>query len=156
MTKTFFLTIVGATSLVFNASLQEPPKWSANINMVHEDRVSAHGDSLRGRSYGSAEWIVGETPGSSIVNLTFTNSGEARELSWAILFGRCRSATLPVLPISTFPELDMTGGGAVNVTAVLLTELPRSGQYHINVYSDRAGGEESVIACGDLRYSERG
>jgi hypothetical protein len=124
--------------------------------MVQTDRINESPDSIRGRSFGAATWTVGETPTLSVVDLTFTNGGDEKDLTWAIILGRCRSAGMPIAPVSSFPEIDASGGGAARVRATLSIELPKSGQYHIDVYKDRAGGEESLIACGDLKYSAKG
>lgn len=150
------VALAGAASLLVTGVVQKQPKWSSTIKMVHEDRINASPDSLRGRSFGSATWKAGDTPDLSVVDLTFTYGGQERDLSWAILFGRCRSASLPVLPISAFPELEVTGGGAARATANLQMALPTSGQYHVDIYSDRIGGEEAVVACGDFKYSPKG
>jgi hypothetical protein len=126
--------------------------------MAHEDRINESIDSVRafGSAYGSASWRQGDGPEVSVVDLSFTYGGTERELSWAILFGRCRSASLPILPVSSFPEIDFTGGGTIRVQAKLSLELPTTGQYHLNVYTTRTGDESAVVACGDFRYSARG
>jgi hypothetical protein len=126
--------------------------------MAHEDRINESIDSVRaiGSAYGSASWRLGDGPEVSVVDLSFTYGGTERELSWAILFGRCRSASLPILPVSSFPEIDFTGGGTIRVQAKLSLELPTTGQYHLNVYTTRTGDESAVVACGDFRYSARG
>jgi hypothetical protein len=63
---------------------------------------------------------------------------------------------VPIVPISSFPEIELTGGGAARVQAKISFELPTRGQYHLNVYKDRSVDEASVVACGDFRYSAKG
>jgi hypothetical protein len=153
-----FLAMLAAASLVVTGFTQRPPRWSASVKMVHEDRVNESVDSVRGigTSSGSATWRQGETPTLSVVDLTFTYGGTERELAWGIFLGRCRSASMAIVPISSFPEIELTGGGAVRVQAQLSFELPKSGQYHLNVYRDRSGEESSIVACGDFKYSAKG
>jgi hypothetical protein len=52
--------------------------------------------------------------------------------------------------MSNFPELEVTGGQA-NFNSVLTLELPVSGEYHVAVYKDRRGTEESMVGCGNLK-----
>lgn len=125
------------------------PKWSAVIRAVAQNRFNAP-DSTRTTNYGSFQWTPGDIPSRSNVNLVYNYSGSERDLSWAILFGNCGSATLPLLPMSNFPELEVTAGQA-NFNSVLTLELPVSGEYHVEVYKDRRGGEESVLGCGNLK-----
>ena len=158
MSNRLVLAIFGAGSLMLGAYTQRPPRWTASIKMVHEDRVNESVDSVRGigTSFGSASWTQGETPTISVVDLTFTYGGNERELAWGVFVGRCRSATVPIAPISSFPEIEFTGGGPARVQAQLPIELPKTGQYHLNVYRDRSAEESSIIACGDLKYSAKG
>ena len=128
------------------------PRWTTVIQQVAQSRFNAP-DSSRDRSYGSAEWTRGSGPAESKVNLAFTYSGPERDLSWAILFGRCGSATLTLVPKSSFPELEVAGGGKAQLNATLSVELPTSGIYHIDIYKDRTGGAESLIGCGNFKYS---
>jgi len=150
-----FLAMLSVAPLVVGGFAQRPPSWSARIKMVHEDRVNESVDSVRaiGGTFGSASWRQGETATLSVVDLTFTYGGMERELAWGIFVGRCRSASVPIVPISSFPEIEFTGGGAARVEAQLSFELPRTGQYHLNVYKDRSAEESSIVACGDFKYS---
>ena len=133
-----------------SASSSDGPRWTATIQTVRQDRFN-HPDSIRDKSYGSAQWARGDGPAQSKVNLVFTYAGSERDLSWAILFGNCGTASLPVIPRSSFPELDVSGGGSARVSAALAVELPTSGAYHIDIYKNRHGGAESVVGCGDLK-----
>ena len=152
------LATLGAAALVLSGFAQDPPHWKSTLRMVQEDRIAESPDSTRGHgsAFGTAIWKYGDNPTATVVELTFTYGGQERDLSWAILFGRCRSASLPVAPLSSFPELNMTGGGTVQVTARLAIELPHRGQYHVEVYRDREGGEQAVVACGEFKDSEKG
>lgn len=157
MRHRIILAMLAAASLAVTGFMQRPPRWSASIKMVHEDRVNENVDSVRaiGGSSGSASWRSGETPTLSVVDLTFSYGGTERELTWGIFVGRCRSASVPIVPVSSFPEIELTGG-TVRVQAQLSLELPHTGQYHLNVYRDRSAEESTLVACGDFKYSARG
>jgi hypothetical protein len=59
---------------------------------------------------------------------------------------------LPTIPLSSFPELQVGGGGRAQVTTSLPLTLPANGTYHIDIYRDRRAGPASLVACGNLRY----
>ena len=127
-------------------------RWSANIQSVTQSRGEVV-QTTRDRSYGNASWTVGASPSLSVVSLIFTYTGQERSLPWAILPGSCGSPSLPVIPLSNFPELNVGGGGRAQVTASLPLELPSTGTYHIDVYRDRRSSTEFLVACGNLKYS---
>lgn len=127
-------------------------RWTANIQSVTQSRGEVV-QTTRDRSYGSATWRPGAAPSLTNIELTFTYTGQERTLSWAILPGSCGTPALPVIPISNFPELNIGGGGRAQVTASLPLELPAGGSYHIDIYRDRRGGTDALIACGNLRYA---
>jgi hypothetical protein len=145
--------VSGAPSAAAEVSAAVPagmePKWSAVIRAVTQARFNAP-DSTRNTNYGSIQWTHADIPSRSNVNLVYNYSGAERDLSWAILFGNCGSATLPLMPMSNFPELEVTAGQA-NFNSVLSLEMPVSGEYHVEIYKDRRGGEESVVGCGNLK-----
>jgi hypothetical protein len=128
--------------------------WTANIQSTNTDRINFP-DSTRQKSYGSAQWTPSTNPMQSSVSLVFAYAGGERDLSWAILFGNCGSASLPVVPRSNFPELDMSGGGSARMTVTIAHELPEAGTYHVELYRDREGGAASVVGCGNLKYVNR-
>lgn len=141
-----------ATNPPTSVSSSDAPRWTASIHQsVGQNRFSVP-DSTHDRSFGSAEWSRSDRPTLSSVNLVFAYGGAERELSWAILFGSCGSASLPVIPMSSFPELDVSSGGRGQVNATLSLEFPTSGTYHIDIYKDRRGGAESLVGCGNLKY----
>ena len=127
-------------------------RWSANIQSVTQN-TGAVQQTSRDRSYGSATWTVGAAQSLSNINLVFTYTGQERALAWAILPGSCGNPALPVLPMSNFPELNVGGGGRAQVTTSMPIALPANGTYHIDIYRDRRGGQDALIACGNLRYA---
>ncbi len=144
MKRAWLLTVVGAAALCTTGcgqtvpvegaprpdasimSFGEEARWTATIQQVNQVRFNAP-DSARDRSYGSLQWTQADAPARSTVNLAFTYTGSERELSWAILFGKCGTASMTVLPRSSFPELDTGGGGSAKVNATLTLEFPNNG-----------------------------
>ncbi len=129
-------------------------KWSGRIASVTQNRGDV-AQSTRDKSYGSAEWSVGNAPTLSVVNMTFTYAGNERDLNWAIIAGNCGMAALPLIPLSNFPELNIGSGGRAQVTATLPIDLPTTGAYHIDIYRDRSGGAASLVGCGNLKYRDK-
>lgn len=127
-------------------------RWAANIQSVTQNTGSVQAAS-RDRSYGSATWTHGAAASLSNLNLVFTYTGQERTLAWAILPGSCGTPALPVAPMSSFPELNVGGGGRAQVSTSLPLQLPSTGTYHIDIYRDRRGGTDALIACGNLRYA---
>jgi hypothetical protein len=144
--------VEGAPSPNANATAGAGARWNANIQAVTQN-TGAVQQTGRDRSYGSAQWTMGPSSSLSNINLVFTYTGSERALAWAILPGSCGNPALPVLPMSNFPELNVGGGGRAQVTTSMPLALPASGTYHIDIYRDRRGGQDALIACGNLRYS---
>ena len=128
------------------------PMWTTRFRSVAPTHLNA-GDSTRHSSYGTVEWTPGSARTLSNLHLKFAYSGPEQELSWAILYGTCGTASLPVIPLSNFPEMDLIAGGTAEVNATLTLEFPLSGNYHAEIYKDRIGGPEAVVACGDFKYT---
>ena len=129
------------------------PRWTASIQSIKEERINIAPDSLREKSFGTAQWTQGAAASQSNVNLTFSYSGPERDLSWAILFGPCGNASLPVVPLSNFPELNVGANGKGQVNGTIAVDVPPSGTFHIDIYKDRTGSIEALVACGNLRLS---
>jgi hypothetical protein len=110
--------------------------------------------STRDRSYGSMTWTPGEGPRLTNASVVFTYAGQERFLSWAIVAGSCGSPSLPLIPLSNFPELNISGGGRATVTTSLPLEFPTGGSYHVDVYKDRQGGMDALVACGNLKLQK--
>ncbi len=131
---------------------EEPqPRWSGNIRASVTDRLS--GDSTRERMGGSLVWTPGATPSLSRASLEFSYSGSARELTWGIYYGPCGNASLPIVTLSDFPELEMSSGGRTQVVASISAELPTTGAFHVEIFKDRSGDPEYSIACGNLKFT---
>lgn len=127
--------------------------WSGNITAVTESNADVR-QSTRGTGYGNAKLTRGDSPNSTRIDLTYTSGGTSdRYLNWAILPGRCGAGSLPLLPISNFPELTVAGDGRAQTNVMLPMEFPTRGDYHINVYHERQQTLDQVVACGNLRPS---
>jgi hypothetical protein len=132
------------------------PRWTGNLRATIVDKLGEADSSSTQRNYGSRgslTWTNGATPALSNATIDFTYSGTERELTWGIFFGPCGNASLPVVTLSTFPELEMSGGGRTQTVAALSTELPLTGAFHVEVFRDRSGAPESSVACGNLKFN---
>jgi hypothetical protein len=127
------------------------PKWVASIRANVTDRLAA--DSTRERMNGSLVWMPSGSPDMSTARIEFAYTGSARELTWGIFFGPCGNASLPVVTLSDFPELEMSSGGRTQLVASVSTELPTTGAFHVEIFKDRSGLPEFSIACGNMRFS---
>lgn len=144
-------TVDGTRQPLSAISPDAGPRWTTRFRNVAPTHLDS-GDSTRHSSYGTAEWTPGNARALSKLHVKFTFTGPEHDLSWAILYGTCGTASLPVIPLSNFPELDLSAGGSVEMNTTLTLEFPLSGTYHAEIYKDRIGGEEAVVACGDLKY----
>lgn len=127
--------------------------WSGNITAVLENNSDLR-QSSRGNGYGNVQLTRGDAAHSTRVNVQYSSSGTSdRYLNWAILPGRCGSGTLPVMPITNFPELTVGGDGRSQASVELPFEMPTRGDYHINIYHERQQTLDQVVACGNLRLS---
>jgi hypothetical protein len=146
-------TPAGAAATADRAAMVgENARWSANIQSVTQSRADV-AQTTRDRSYGSAIWTHGEGPTLTNINIVFTYAGQERYLSWAILAGSCGTPSLPLLPLSNFPELQVGGGGRAQVTSSLPIEFPTTGSYHVDVYRSRQAGMDALIACGNMKLT---
>jgi hypothetical protein len=134
-----------------NVPAGENARWTGRIQSVTQSRGDV-AQSTRDRSYGDFTWSHGMSPSLSNVNLTFNYAGQERFLSWAIVSGNCGQPSLPILPMSNFPELNIGSGGRVQVTSSIPTELPSTGSYHVDIYRSRQQSVDALIACGNLKY----
>lgn len=130
--------------------------WSGNISAVVESNSDVR-QSTRGNGYGNAQLTRGDAANSTRINVQYSAGGSNstdRYLNWAVLPGRCGSGSLPVMPISNFPELTVGGDGRAQVSVELPFEFPTRGDYHINIYHERQQTLDQVVACGNLRPSQ--
>ncbi|MEO8577864.1 MAG: hypothetical protein ABI556_14240 [Gemmatimonadales bacterium] len=156
MRYALILSALAAASFASTAlSAQKAPKWTASVQSSKDDRINIAPDSVREKSFGSFQWTQGADSTQSNVNLTFSYSGPERDLSWAVLFGPCGNASLPVVPVSTFPELNLSGSGRGQIGGTIAVALPVSGTFHVDIYKDRTGSLESLVACGNMRYARK-
>lgn len=132
-------------------AIGENARWTASIQSVMQSRGDV-AQSTRDRSYGSATWTHGESPSLSSANITFTYAGQERFLSWAIVAGSCGSPSLPIIPMSNFPELNIGGSGRAQVTTSLPVDLPTNGAYHVDIYRSRQPTLDALVACGNLKF----
>jgi hypothetical protein len=134
-----------------SVAVSENSRWTANIQSVTQSRGDV-AQATRDRSYGSLTWAHGDMSSLSTVNLVFTYAGQERFLSWAIVAGSCGTPSLPIIPLSNFPEINIGGGGRGQITASLPVELPTNGVYHVDIYRSRQQGADALVACGNLKF----
>lgn len=137
-----------------SAGSDDVVSWAGNITAVTESNSDVR-QSGRGNGYGNAQLTPGDSRASTRVNVSYTSAGTSdRNLNWAILQGRCGAGSLPILPISNFPELAVGGDGRAQTNVVLPFDFPTRGDYHINIYHERQQTLDQVVACGNLRPSK--
>ena len=126
-------------------------RWTSRLQSTTQNRADV-GQSTRDRSYGEFTWSRGASPSISSFNLVFNYAGQERFLSWAIVAGPCGSPSLPILPMGSFPELNVGTGGRSQVNGTLSLELPTTGSYHVDIYRTRQQSMEALVACGNLKF----
>jgi hypothetical protein len=134
-----------------DVTVAEDAHWTTNIQPVMQSRGDV-AQSTRDRSYGSFTWSHGASPSLSNFNIVFNYAGQERFLSWAIVAGSCGTPSLPILPPSNFPELNVGGAGRSQANGSLSTELPLNGAYHVDVYRSRTQGMDTLVGCGNLKF----
>jgi hypothetical protein len=131
-------------------SVSENARWTGNIQSVTQSRGDV-APSTRDRSYGSFVWSRGDGPQLTNFNLVFTYAGQERFLSWAIVAGSCGVPSLPLVPLSNFPEINIGGSGRGQVTGPLPIAFPTTGSYHVDIYRSRQQSMDALVACGNLK-----
>jgi hypothetical protein len=137
-----------------NVEATETAHWSTNIQPVMQSRGDV-AQSTRDKSYGNLTWSHGASPSLSNFNIVFNYAGQERFLSWAIAAGSCGTPALPILPASNFPELNVGSGGRSQSNGSLSVELPINGAYHVDVYRSRTQGMDTLVGCGNLKFSSK-
>jgi hypothetical protein len=127
-------------------------RWSGSFVAVTEARSDVR-QAARGNNYGTITITGADSPRRTRVSLTYSTSSDVRFLSWAVLPDRCGSAGLPVLPITSFPDLQVGSDGRAQLTTELPFDLPTTGSYHVNIYKERRATLDAVVACANLRPS---
>jgi len=134
-----------------DVEVTENAHWTTNIQSVMQSRGDV-AQSTRDRSYGNFTWSHGPSPSLSAFNIVFNYAGQERFLSWAIIAGTCGSPSLPILPPSNFPELNVGNAGRSQANGTLSVDLPTTGSYHVDVYRSRQQGMDTLVGCGNLKF----
>ena len=128
-------------------------EWSGKFKSTQQQSIGIAPRSLNIAS-GS---IVLTAPDDRQTHVQMTLSGPADAnalLQWAIAPGACRSGTIPVMPITNFPEIRMNNGHG-ELDQVLSMPIPTSGSVHVNIYSGDATDETGVMVCSELKLTKR-
>jgi hypothetical protein len=147
----------GVLSLIvaLGAGAQDAPRqvrWSGNFQPV-QIRSSSVGIRIQSRIYGTAELASVEgNAARTRARLRFTvqTTSGSFTVQWAVLSGRCGAGSLPVIPIESFPVMEVGSNGRAQLDDEVALELPQTGDYHVNVY---LGGQnlDNVITCANLK-----
>jgi hypothetical protein len=146
----------GSIAAAQSIGVPPEPRWTGNLRATVIDKIDESDTTSTQRnqgSRGSLTWTYGATSAQSNATIDFTYSGSERELTWGIFYGPCGNASLPVISLSVFPELEMSSGGHTQVVATLSTDLPLTGAFHVEVFRDRSGSPEFSVACGNLKFN---
>jgi hypothetical protein len=81
-------------------------------------------------------------------------SDQSGQLHWALAPGQCRSGSIPLMPVSTFPEIHMSQGRG-DLDRTITIPLPTSGSYHVNIYTGEGSDESDVLTCAELKLERR-
>ena len=141
----------GGASPTPDVEATETAHWTTNIQPVMQSRGDV-AQSTRDRSYGNFTWSRGPSNSITNFNIVFNYAGQERFLSWAIVAGSCGTPSLPIIPASNFPELNVGSGGRSQANGTLSIELPLNGAYHVDVYRSRTQGMDTLVGCGNLKF----
>src|SRR5215213_1764552 len=142
--------VEGSPSPDISVAAGENARWTGRIQSVTQNRGDV-AQSTRDRSYGEFSWTRGASPSLSNFNLVFNYAGAERFLSWAIVAGNCGSPALPILPMGSFPELNVASGGNAQANGSISLDLPTAGSYHVDIYRGRQQSADALVACGNLK-----
>lgn len=129
-----------------------PVRWAGNLRPAHQRSGSAIAPSSQNKSYGTVSLTVSpHSQNRTRAEITLTVPLQsATELRWAILPGRCGSASLPMAGFEQFPVLEMSSNGRGQLDAEIPMTLPATGTYHVNIYW-RGHQLADVMTCATLR-----
>lgn len=133
-------------------------RWTGNIRPRDQQSGKLEMDFYADKLAGS----VNVTPAEGDLHQTkiyvlLTSNGsngpasDSRNVSWGLVVGRCGTAAPPVLPVTTFPPVELSSTGRGEVTATIPFAFPTAGEYHVDIYAGRRAGLQSVIACANLK-----
>ncbi len=83
-------------------------------------------------------------------------SDQNEQLRWVIAPGACRSGTIPLLPVNSFPLIHVSEGHG-DLDTNIGVPLPTSGTLHVNIFDANGSGsdETDVLTCAELKLDRR-
>ncbi len=148
-----------ASNVVESASTDtKQARWTGSIRPRDQQTGNAMMDFYAAKYAGS----VSVTPAEGDLHQTkiyvlLTSDGsngpasDSKNVSWGLVVGRCGTAAPPVLPVTTFPPVELSSTGRGEITATIPFAFPTTGEYHIDIYAGRNAGLQSVVACANLK-----
>lgn len=129
-------------------------QWRGNFRSTRQQ--SGSGTDVSGLNVASGSILMtAQDERNTRVQLTISGpAGQNAQLPWAVVPGPCRSGSIPLMPISSFPLLRMNDGRA-ELDQVVSFPLPTEGNYHINVYDGNGTDEADVMVCSELKLERR-
>jgi hypothetical protein len=93
--------------------------------------------------------------GSWMVEVSLSSDKTSETLQWAVVPGRCGSGDVPLKQANELPTLEVRTNGKAELSAAVTFPLMPSMAYHFDIY--RGGGvqADNVIACSDLKHSDK-
>jgi len=130
--------------------------WVGNFQQ-QQQRAAGVGPTAANRAHGTVRLSPkpGDTTRTQVqINVTVVAATGAT-MSWGIYPGRCGSGSgmsLPLVPPSSLPSLEAGRTGAATLNTELALQMPKSGNYHLNVFwSTRTSDLADVATCANLR-----
>lgn len=128
-------------------------EWSGKFRPTQQQSL---GVEMRSRNIASGT-VTLTAPNEREMHVRISLSGpedQSGALLWAIAPGACRSGSIPLMPVSSFPELRMINGHA-ELDRPISIPIPTSGTYHVNVYNSTVTDESGVMTCAELTLGRR-
>lgn len=131
----------------------EQDHWSGTIRPIEARTGEVAGTKPPAQYHGT---ILMSRAGTGMsrtrIEISLNRPEQYGSVSWALSTGRCGMMVAPVLPISVFAPLEMSGSGRGDATEEVPFEFPTDGMYHVDIFSGHSARLTEVVACADLSY----
>jgi hypothetical protein len=132
------------------------PAWVGSFQQ-QQQRAAGVGPTSANRAHGTIR--LAPKPGDenrTKVQISVTVvAAPGATMAWGIFPGRCGSGSgmaLPLVPPSSLPSLEAGRTGAATLNTEVALQLPKTGQYHVNVFwTTRTADLTDVATCANLR-----
>ena len=104
------------------------------------------------KAFGNVELLpAAEGTNRTRVRIVLTAPVENRNFSWAILTGRCGTASTPMLSVDMFPPIEVTANGRGQQDVTIPLQFPGEGTYHLAIYWTAGRDVSDIMTCANLR-----